>query len=118
MEKQAVLQMLNIMKIYSNGVVANEDVTLELQKGEIHALLGENGAGLSEGQGQRIALARALLLDASFLLLDEVTAALDRETETLVLRRLQESGRGALLISHRPEAMPPGTTILPMEEAP
>ena len=47
MEKQAVLQMLNIMKIYSNGVVANEDVTLELQKGEIHALLGENGAGKS-----------------------------------------------------------------------
>ena len=39
--------MLNIMKIYSNGVVANEDVTLELQKGEIHALLGENGAGKS-----------------------------------------------------------------------
>ena len=39
--------MLNIMKIYSNGVVANEDVTLELEKGEIHALLGENGAGKS-----------------------------------------------------------------------
>ncbi len=37
--------MLNIMKIYSNGVVANEDVTLELQKAEIHALQGENGAG-------------------------------------------------------------------------
>ncbi len=47
MEKQIVLQMLNIMKIYSNGVVANEDVTLELEKGEIHALLGENGAGKS-----------------------------------------------------------------------
>ena len=39
--------MRNIMKIYSNGVVANEDVTLELEKGEIHALLGENGAGKS-----------------------------------------------------------------------
>ena len=35
------------MKIYSNGVVANEDVSLELQEGEIHALLGENGAGKS-----------------------------------------------------------------------
>lgn len=42
-----VLQMQHIMKIYSNGVVANEDVTLELNKGEIHALLGENGAGKS-----------------------------------------------------------------------
>jgi len=42
-----VLQMNNIMKIYPNGVVAVEDVTLELIKGEIHALLGENGAGKS-----------------------------------------------------------------------
>lgn len=44
---ETVLQMQHIMKIYSNGVVANEDVSLELQKGEIHALLGENGAGKS-----------------------------------------------------------------------
>ncbi len=47
MENQAVLQMNHIMKIYGNGVVANEDVSLELRKGEIHALLGENGAGKS-----------------------------------------------------------------------
>lgn len=39
--------MNHIMKIYGNGVVANEDVSLELYKGEIHALLGENGAGKS-----------------------------------------------------------------------
>lgn len=47
MDNQVVLQMNHIMKIYGNGVVANEDVSLELQKGEIHALLGENGAGKS-----------------------------------------------------------------------
>ena len=47
MADQVVLQMQHIMKIYSNGVVANEDVSLELKKGEIHALLGENGAGKS-----------------------------------------------------------------------
>ena len=80
--------------------------------------LGENGAGLSEGQGQRVALARALLLDAPFLLLDEATSALDRETEALVLRRLRALGRGALLVSHHPEAMPEGTEIRGMEEAP
>lgn len=47
MSSQIVLQMQHIMKIYSNGVIANEDVSLELNKGEIHALLGENGAGKS-----------------------------------------------------------------------
>ncbi len=47
LEKNIILQMNHIMKIYSNGVVANEDVSIELEKGEIHALLGENGAGKS-----------------------------------------------------------------------
>ena len=47
MDNQIVLQMNHIMKIYGNGVVANEDVSLELRRGEIHALLGENGAGKS-----------------------------------------------------------------------
>lgn len=47
MSNQVVLQMQHMMKIYGNGVVANEDVSLELNKGEIHALLGENGAGKS-----------------------------------------------------------------------
>ncbi len=42
-----VLEMKNIMKIYGNGVVANEDVSFELENGEIHSLLGENGAGKS-----------------------------------------------------------------------
>ena len=47
LDNQTVLQMNHIMKIYGNGVVANEDVSLELRKGEIHAMLGENGAGKS-----------------------------------------------------------------------
>lgn len=47
LDNHMVLQMNHIMKIYSNGVVANEDVSIELKKGEIHALLGENGAGKS-----------------------------------------------------------------------
>lgn len=44
---ETILEMRHIQKIYSNGVVANKDVSLTLRKGEIHALLGENGAGKS-----------------------------------------------------------------------
>lgn len=47
MENQKILEMDHIMKIYPNGTIANEDVSLDLNKGEIHSLLGENGAGKS-----------------------------------------------------------------------
>ena len=48
--------------------------------GTIHAKLGEGGIGLSEGQAQRIAIARALMRKAPAMLLDEITSALDMET--------------------------------------
>ncbi|MFH8729741.1 thiol reductant ABC exporter subunit CydD [Streptomyces termitum] len=67
-------------------------------------VLGEDGAGLSAGQRQRLALARAFLADRPVLLLDEPTAALDGETEAGVVdavRRLA-AGRTVLLVVHRP----------------
>lgn len=67
-------------------------------------LLGEGGVGLSAGQRQRLALARAFLADRPVLLLDEPTAALDGETEAAVVdavRRLA-AGRTVLLVVHRP----------------
>ncbi|RPE42508.1 ATP-binding cassette subfamily C protein CydCD [Streptomyces sp. Ag109_O5-1] len=67
-------------------------------------VLGEDGAGLSAGQRQRLALARAFLADRPVLLLDEPTAALDGATEAEVVaavRRLSE-GRTVLLVVHRP----------------
>ncbi|MET9536422.1 thiol reductant ABC exporter subunit CydD [Streptomyces sp. NPDC006553] len=66
--------------------------------------LGEDGAGLSAGQRQRLALARGFLADRPVLLLDEPTAALDGETEAGVVdavRRLA-AGRTVLLVAHRP----------------
>ncbi|MEU6877618.1 thiol reductant ABC exporter subunit CydD [Streptomyces sp. NPDC046712] len=66
--------------------------------------LGEDGVGLSAGQRQRLALARAFLADRPLLLLDEPTAALDGETEAAVVdavRRLA-AGRTVLLVVHRP----------------
>ncbi|MFF7179831.1 thiol reductant ABC exporter subunit CydD [Streptomyces sp. NPDC008121] len=68
------------------------------------SVLGEDGAGLSAGQRQRLALARAFLADRPLLLLDEPTAALDGETEAAVVdavRRLA-AGRTVLLVVHRP----------------
>lgn len=69
----------------------------------IYTQLGERGAGLSEGQNQRLAIARALLRDAPILLLDEATSALDVETEARVLRGLLgQAGRTCIVTSHRP----------------
>ena len=66
-------------------------------------LLGERGTKLSTGQRQRLSIARAVLKDARILILDEPTAALDAETELLVLERLAAWGSGRLifLITHR-----------------
>ena len=63
----------------------------------------EAGAGLSEGQAQRIAIARALLRPGSILLLDEFSSALDAETETILLERLTSSlpDHTMIFITHR-----------------
>lgn len=68
--------------------------------------IGENGLGLSEGQVQRLAIARAVLSDAPILLLDEATSALDGETEKAVLQRIaQLPNRTCIAVTHRPAAM-------------
>ncbi len=70
----------------------------------IETVLGDGGAGLSAGERQRLALARAFVRDAPLLVLDEPTASLDSETEADVLdavRRLTE-GRTVLVVAHRP----------------
>jgi len=65
--------------------------------------IGESGLRLSGGQRQRIAIARAMVKDAPILLLDEATAALDRDTERRVQAALERLGRGrtTLIVAHR-----------------
>ncbi|MBW8736585.1 MAG: thiol reductant ABC exporter subunit CydD [Streptomyces turgidiscabies] len=85
----------------------------------IDAVLGEDGAGLSAGQRQRLALARAFLADRPVLLLDEPTAALDGETEREVVaavRRLAV-GRTVLLVVHRPALLGVADRVVRLEEA-
>lgn len=68
--------------------------------------LGERGAGLSEGQLQRIALARAVYSGKPVLLLDEATSALDEQTEASVLKNLRScTDRTVIIVSHRKAAM-------------
>lgn len=66
----------------------------------------ENGAGLSEGQAQRLAIARAILSKAPILLLDEATSALDEDTEREVLLRLRSlKNCTCIAVTHRPAAL-------------
>lgn len=77
------------------------DFVLELPDG-LDTLCGESGSGLSEGQAQRIAIARGLLRDGGVILLDEPTSALDKDTELTLLSRLTkaESGKTLIIVSH------------------
>ncbi len=69
----------------------------------INTLCGERGAGLSEGQAQRICIARGLLRPGNILLLDEFSSSLDIETERLLMERLvsQAEDKTLLFITHR-----------------
>lgn len=79
--------------------------------------VGERGVGLSGGQIQRLALARAFLKDAPVLLLDEPTANLDRESEQLVLAALESlcQGRLVLMLTHRRASMLKADQVLRLE---
>ncbi len=65
----------------------------------------ENNTGLSKGQIQRLAIARAVLMQRPIFLLDECTSALDAQTEASVLRNLRAMGKQAILVTHRPEVL-------------
>lgn len=82
-----------------------EDFVRALPKG-LYAPLRERGDSLSVGQNQRLAIARAILADAPILLLDEVTSALDAETEERVLKNLAAlQNKTCILSTHRPSVL-------------
>ena len=70
------------------------------------ALLGERGIGLSEGQAQRVGVARALISGAPILLLDEATSALEEKTEAQMLENIdQMRDKTVIIVTHRRAAL-------------
>ena len=85
--------------------VSTMDEYLTLLPKGLDTILGESGAGLSEGQAQRLAVGRAILGGAPIILLDECTSALDNRTEKLILERLNQlKNKTFIAVTHRPAA--------------
>lgn len=95
--------------------IACADFVWELPDG-LQTLLGESGEGLSEGQLQRLTIARALLSERPILLLDEATSALDGETEKQLLENIKNlQGKTCIMVTHRPAALDIADRILNVE---
>lgn len=95
--------------------VACAEFVWELPQG-LQTPLTEGGGGLSEGQMQRLAVARAILSDRPILLLDEATSALDSETETRLLENVRKlKDKTCLIVTHRPAALEIADRILAVE---
>jgi ATP-binding cassette subfamily B protein len=91
------------------------DFALDLPQG-LDTVLAEGGEGLSEGQLQRLAVARALLSDRPILLLDEATSALDADTEKRLIENIAGlKNKTCLLVTHRPKALEIADKILHIE---
>lgn len=86
-------------------IACAEDFVRKLPNG-IYSSVKERGRSLSVGQNQRLAIARAILTDAPILLLDEVTSALDLETEQRVLQNIAAlEGKTCIISTHRPSVL-------------
>ena len=98
------------------GEMGAGDLLASLPHG-LDTQLGEGGRQVSAGERQRIALARAVLRDASLQLLDEPTSHLDDETEATVVEALGRalSGRSALIVTHRPAVMRLADRVVTLE---
>lgn len=97
--------------------LAAADFVYELKDG-LDTLCAEVGSGLSEGQAQRIAVARAFLRPGGILILDEATSALDGDTELALLQRLADHYRGnktIICITHRPAATSFADAVLKLD---
>lgn len=93
-----------------------DEFVRELENGT-DTVLGERGTGLSEGQMQRIAIARAIYTNSPVLLLDEATSSLDEKTERQVLDNIRSmTDKTVIIVTHRPAALEICNKILDFSE--
>jgi ABC-type multidrug transport system fused ATPase/permease subunit len=90
-------------QIIEAATLANADEFIDRMPNGYHSVVGDRGSTLSGGQRQRIGIARALIRNNPILILDEPTAALDAESEHLVIQALERlmAGRTVITIAHR-----------------
>ena len=137
--RRSVAMVLQDVFLFSGTVGANirlgeeaiDDERVRWAAGEVHALpfierlpggfgslVKERGAGLSVGQKQLIAFARALAFDPSILILDEATSSIDTETEQIIQKALERllEGRTSIVIAHRLSTIQKADRILVMHK--
>jgi ABC-type transport system involved in Fe-S cluster assembly fused permease/ATPase subunit len=116
--------------VYGNSKASLEEVTCVVRKCALadtikklpegyHTIIGKNGVTLSGGQLQRLALARAILADPSFYILDEITSAIDNETQKNLLKTIKSLAKsaGILLISHKLSFVKDADEIIVLSES-
>ena len=92
-----------IEEVISAAKLARIHESIERLPDKYDTIVGEQGATLSEGERQRVTIARAILRNSPILILDEPTSSVDAETEALIMEGLEQltSGRTTFIIAHR-----------------
>lgn len=108
-------------EVVAENVLSESELSnlVEKKDGKLNHELTTNGANLSGGEKQRIALARALYSDKDLIILDEFTSALDNETEDKIvqnIKKLGEEGKIVIIITHRKSPLSITNKIIDLEK--
>jgi len=105
-------------QVFAAARLAHADEFIQRLPSGYHTVLGERGSGLSQGQRQLLAIARAALADPRILILDEATSSVDTRTERLIQKALEQllEGRTSFVIAHRLSTIRNADLVLVMNE--